>query len=177
LISRIINTFHREELREQHDIGTEIATALSSGVDTGVDEDELEDELAELQQEELDNKMLKTGTVPVHDQVQRLPTAATGECEFNPTVIGVCIQYAMRRLTVLLQYEDGHRLWRRTTKRRSYGNCRRRWPCETRNSVGVFCIWKNAGPCLACLGLGALMKSSTKIYIRGVRGTIEWHRH
>ena len=48
-------------------------------VGTGIDEDELEDELAELQQEELDNKMLKTGTVPVSDQIQRLPNAAVGE--------------------------------------------------------------------------------------------------
>ena len=51
-----------EDLREQHAIGEEIGEALTqAAVGTGVDEDELEDELAELQQEELDNKMLKTG--------------------------------------------------------------------------------------------------------------------
>ena len=69
-----------EDLREQHAVGEEIAEALTQGaVGTGVDEDELDEELAELQQEELDNKMLKTGTVPVSDQIQRLPNAAVGE--------------------------------------------------------------------------------------------------
>ena len=65
-----------EQLREQHAVGEEIAEALTQGsLSTGVDEEELEDELAELQQEELDNKMLKTGTVPVGDRVDRLPVA------------------------------------------------------------------------------------------------------
>lgn len=68
-----------EDLREQHAIGEEIAEALTQGaVSQGVDEDELDEELAELQQEELDNKMLKTGTVPVSDQIQRLPNVGTG---------------------------------------------------------------------------------------------------
>lgn len=63
-----------EKLEEQHMVAEEIATALSQGaINTGVDEDELDEELAELQQEELDNKMLRTGTVPVGDQIQRLP--------------------------------------------------------------------------------------------------------
>ena len=69
-----------EQLREQHAVGEEIAEALTQGsVANGVDEDELDEELAELQQEELDNKMLRTGTVPVSDQIQRLPNAAVGE--------------------------------------------------------------------------------------------------
>ena len=81
-----------EDLREQHAIGEEIAEALTQGsVATGVDEDELDEELADLQQEELDNKMLKTGTVPVSDQIQRLPSAAVGEREYTPScVFGVC---------------------------------------------------------------------------------------
>ena len=74
-----------EDLREQHAIGEEIAEALAQGsVGQGVDEDELDEELAELQQEELDNKMLKTGTVPVSDQIQRMPNAAVGEREYMP---------------------------------------------------------------------------------------------
>ncbi|CAK1356946.1 Vacuolar-sorting protein SNF7 [Cercospora beticola] len=69
-----------EDLREQHAIGEEIADALTQGNSMqGVDEDELEDELAELQQEELDNKMLHTGNVPVSDQISRLPNQPTGE--------------------------------------------------------------------------------------------------
>ncbi|KAK4989296.1 ESCRT-III subunit protein snf7 [Elasticomyces elasticus] len=69
-----------EELHDQHAIGEEIAEALTQGaMANGVDEDELDEEFAELQQEELDNKMLKTGTVPVSDQVHRLPAVAHGE--------------------------------------------------------------------------------------------------
>lgn len=69
-----------EDLREQHAIGEEIADALTQGNSMqGVDEDELDEELAELQQEELDNKMIKTGSVPVHDQIQRLPNQPMGE--------------------------------------------------------------------------------------------------
>lgn len=32
----------------------------------------------------MDEQMLKTGTVPVADQLNRLPTAANGESEFSP---------------------------------------------------------------------------------------------
>jgi charged multivesicular body protein 4 len=39
----------------------------------------LNEELAELEQEQLDNKMLKTGTVPVSDEIHRLPAAVNGE--------------------------------------------------------------------------------------------------
>ncbi|KAF2201184.1 Snf7-domain-containing protein [Delitschia confertaspora ATCC 74209] len=67
-----------EDLREQHAIGEEINAAISQQVGTDlVDEEELDDELAELQQEELDNKMLSTGTVPTGDKVARLPSVAT----------------------------------------------------------------------------------------------------
>jgi len=72
-----------EELEEQHAISKEIAGALtqSSGANA-VDDDELEAEFADMQQEELDNKMLKTGNVPVGDEVHRLPNVAQGEREF-----------------------------------------------------------------------------------------------
>jgi charged multivesicular body protein 4 len=72
------NTLPREDLREQHAIGEEISEAITSGVTTGnIDEDELDEELAELQQEKLDEDMLKTGNVPVGDKVAvgQLPTA------------------------------------------------------------------------------------------------------
>jgi len=49
-----------------------------------IDEDELEADLAAMEQENLDEKMLKTGTVPVADSLNRLPKAANGECEFDP---------------------------------------------------------------------------------------------
>lgn len=70
----------REKLREQHALGEEIANAITSApIGEPVDEDELNEELDALEQEQLDNKMLKTGTVPVSDDIQRLPAAANGE--------------------------------------------------------------------------------------------------
>jgi hypothetical protein len=70
----------REELREQHALGEEIANAITAApVGEPIDESELDDELAELEQEALDNKMLKTGTVPVSDKISTLPAAANGE--------------------------------------------------------------------------------------------------
>jgi len=39
----------------------------------------LDDELAELEQEQLDDKMLQTGAVPVSDEIHRLPAGVNGE--------------------------------------------------------------------------------------------------
>lgn len=65
-----------EDLRDQHAIGEEISEAITQGVgNSAIDEDELDDELAELQQEQLDEKMLDTGSVPVGDKVGKLPDA------------------------------------------------------------------------------------------------------
>lgn len=111
-----------EQLREQHAVGEEIAEALTQGaLASNVDEDELDEELAELQQEELDNKMLKTGTVPVSDQIQRLPNAAVGERKFDR------VGYQCLRANQYLQHEIG---WRKKTKRKSSRNCRPRWRCD-----------------------------------------------
>ncbi len=49
-----------------------------------IDEDELEADLAALEQENLDEKMLKTGTVPVADSLSRAPNAANGESKSFP---------------------------------------------------------------------------------------------
>lgn len=46
-----------------------------------IDEDELEADLAALEQENLDEKMLKTGALPVADSLSRMPKAANGESE------------------------------------------------------------------------------------------------
>jgi charged multivesicular body protein 4 len=76
----VLLTWHRDKLREQHALGEEIAQAITSApIGEPVDEDELDSELAELEQEQLDNRMLKTGTVPVADEIHRLPAAANGE--------------------------------------------------------------------------------------------------
>jgi hypothetical protein len=71
---------YREKLREQHALGEEIAQAITSApIGDPIDESELDDELADLEQEQLDNQMLKTGTVPVSDDVHRLPAVSNGE--------------------------------------------------------------------------------------------------
>lgn len=69
-----------EDLREQHALGEEISSIITSApLGETIDEADLDDELAEMEQEQLDNKMLKTGTVPVSDEVHRLPAAVNGE--------------------------------------------------------------------------------------------------
>jgi charged multivesicular body protein 4 len=75
-------------------LGEEIANAITSApIGEPVDEDELNEELAELEQEQLDNKMLKTGTVPVSDEIHRLPAAANGErkCCENQVILEIDI--------------------------------------------------------------------------------------
>lgn len=76
----------REQLREQHELTQEIGNAITSmPITEPIDEDELEADLAALEQENLDEKMLKTGTMPVADSLNRLPKSANGEREFfNP---------------------------------------------------------------------------------------------
>ncbi len=75
----------REQLREQHELTQEIGNAITSmPITEPIDEDELEADLAAMEQENLDEKMLKTGTVPVADSLNRLPKAANGECKFDP---------------------------------------------------------------------------------------------
>ncbi|KAL8793637.1 MAG: hypothetical protein Q9195_003789 [Heterodermia aff. obscurata] len=68
-----------EQLREQHELTQEIGNAITSmPITDPIDEDELEADLAALEQENLDEKMLKTGTIP-QDSLQRLPTGVNGE--------------------------------------------------------------------------------------------------
>lgn len=80
--------YYRDKLREQHALGEEIAQAITSApIGEPIDESELDDELAELEQEQLDNQMLKTGTVPVSDEVHKLPAAVNGESKFTEDCI------------------------------------------------------------------------------------------
>lgn len=75
----IILTLYREKLREQNALSDEIVEAMNSvAVGNQPDEEELEDELERMQQEQLDEQMTRTGTVPVSDAVHKLPAAANG---------------------------------------------------------------------------------------------------
>lgn len=63
-----------DELREQQALGEEIATAITSApLGDPIDDGELEEELEGLEQEVLDERMLKTGTVPVGGELSKAP--------------------------------------------------------------------------------------------------------
>lgn len=47
-----------------------------------MDEEDLEDELNDMQQQELDNKVLDAGTLPVSDKVSNLPNAGDRVCTY-----------------------------------------------------------------------------------------------
>ncbi len=72
-----------DELREQQQLGEEIANAITSApIGEPVDEGELEDELEGLEQEMLDERMVKTGTVPIGGELERAPAVPglPGKC-------------------------------------------------------------------------------------------------
>lgn len=74
-----------ERLREQNALSEEIVSAITTNaIGDTVDEDELDAELEELQQEQLDEQMLRTGNVPVSDEVHKMPTVANGEVKAKP---------------------------------------------------------------------------------------------
>ncbi|QKX56198.1 uncharacterized protein TRUGW13939_03298 [Talaromyces rugulosus] len=69
-----------DKLREQQQLADEISSVIQNNhFGEQPDEEELEADLEELEQEAMDAQMLKTGTVPVADQLDRLPAAANGE--------------------------------------------------------------------------------------------------
>lgn len=66
---------HRDKLRDQNALSEEIVNAITGqSLGEPVDDMELEDELEAMQQEQLDEQMLKTGNIPVSDAAHRLPT-------------------------------------------------------------------------------------------------------
>jgi len=69
-----------DEIREQAELGEEISEAISRSYPTdNVDEDELEDELEALQQEEVDSKLLNSGTKTSHVQLPDAPNTSIRE--------------------------------------------------------------------------------------------------
>ncbi|CAD6195311.1 unnamed protein product [Caenorhabditis auriculariae] len=57
-----------EDIAEQQEVANEIADAISNpvGFNTGIDEDDLMRELEELEQEELDKKLLDANPAPIN---------------------------------------------------------------------------------------------------------------
>lgn len=74
-----------DELREQHALGEEIASAITNApLGEPVDETELEEELEGMEQEAMDERMLKSGSVPVGGEVTRLPSVGNGPSKCAP---------------------------------------------------------------------------------------------
>lgn len=95
--------FLREQLREQHELTQEIGNAITSmPITEPVDEDELQADLDKLEQEALDEKMLRTGTVPVADSLSnRLPAGPTGASTsllFLPTLLFFSLSFFLTLL-------------------------------------------------------------------------------
>ena len=64
-----------DELREQQQLSEEITNAIQNApIGEPIDETELEGELEDLEQEMIDERMLKTGAVPVGGDVLRAPS-------------------------------------------------------------------------------------------------------
>jgi len=112
-----------DELREQQQLGEEIANAITSApIGEPVDEGELEDELEGLEQEMLDERMVKTGALPVGGELERAPAVPNVPGEF------VLAADAKRCANGGLQLKA--RRYRRTTRKRNCGSCRLRWRCD-----------------------------------------------
>ena len=108
-----------------------------------IDEDELEADLAALEQENLDEKMLKTGTMPVADSLNRLPKAANGERKSRLLLIVLINRPGSKKgkekkIKHRLTSSDpstqskGNRKRRpkKKTRRRNCGSCRQNCRCE-----------------------------------------------
>jgi len=112
----ILTEVFREQLREQHELTQEIGNAITSmPITEPIDEDELEADLAALEQENLDEKMLKTGTVPMADGLSRMPNAANGASELSS-----CLSIIWDVVANVAQSKGRRkRQWRRKMRKRS----------------------------------------------------------
>ena len=99
---------YRERLRDQNALSEEIVNAITNNpIGEAIDDAELEDELEALQAEQLDDQMLKTGTVPQTDTVShRLPAVSNGESKhgFRPPA-----DSHTRQLMMSFSQGQGHR--------------------------------------------------------------------
>ncbi|KEY68925.1 hypothetical protein S7711_04593 [Stachybotrys chartarum IBT 7711] len=76
----VIPAYRMDKLREQNELSEDIVNAITSNsLGDTIDETILEDELDQLQQEQLDEQILKTGNVPVSDAVHKMPTPVNTE--------------------------------------------------------------------------------------------------
>ena len=123
-----------------------------------VDDDELQQELEILQQEQLDKELLKTGTVPVADAVQRMPAAANGESEYFLPAAEAEAENAGAIARLTREQQSKHRRsqqppLRRMTMRPSSGSCARRWLSE------------QSKYCLKCVGARLLPRQPAACWL------------
>jgi hypothetical protein len=126
LVLTIFLHFCRDKLRDQNALSEEIVNAIT-GQPLGepIDEEDLESQLEQLQQEQLDEQMLKNGTVPVADEVNKMPPVPVGvPCKNNVTLFRTCADSNCHQLS-----QRGRMRWK-TTKRQSWRSCGPRWPCR-----------------------------------------------
>lgn len=117
--------FFRDKLRDQNALSEEIVNAITGqSLGEPIDEDDLESQLEQLQQEQLDEQMLKTGNVPVADEVNKMPSPVITERMNAPT------HFEARADANCYQRSQQRRMPWRTTKRQSWRNCGPRWPCR-----------------------------------------------
>ncbi|KAH7358284.1 vacuolar-sorting protein snf7 [Plectosphaerella cucumerina] len=86
-----------ESIREHTAMNEEIAQAMAAPANTIDEDEELEEELERMRQEQLDEEMLKTGSVPV-DRVSNLPAAANGELKNKPAPLESEEEAELRKL-------------------------------------------------------------------------------
>lgn len=83
-----------DELREQQQLSEEITNAIQNApIGEAIDETELEGELEDLEQEMIDERMLKTGAVPVGGDVLNAPNVPNtkGELVADATLKLTCV--------------------------------------------------------------------------------------
>jgi charged multivesicular body protein 4A/B len=99
----VANCVDRDKLREHNQLSEEISNAITStNLGEPVDEIDLEEELEQMQQEQLDEQMLKSGTVPVSDAINRMPAAANGESKRIPSCIITSIRIYPANISTLV---------------------------------------------------------------------------
>ncbi|KAL7622786.1 ESCRT-III subunit protein snf7 [Parahypoxylon ruwenzoriense] len=88
-----------DKLREQNALSEEIVAAITNNqIGEPLDEEELEDEFEALQQEQLDKKMLESGSVPVSDAIHRMPAVGNQELRGKPQAVEEDEEAELRKL-------------------------------------------------------------------------------
>jgi hypothetical protein len=118
----------RENLREQNALSDEIAEAMNHvNIANRIDEADLDAELEELQQEQLDEQLLKTNTASISGTIHGMPAAPNKERKTSPLHQSIRYLFANAPTYQLL----ARLLWRkRRTWRQNLDSYRRRWLCK-----------------------------------------------